>query len=100
MLLRPPALAGRQQVTHVVRGYGAAVGQQVLGWKQAPNTHQTTGVIRMHMRQGDEVEAAHIVLPEKRGDNLHPRVKAPIVRATTVNKQLMVIGPLDEDGIA
>ena len=52
------------------------------------------------MRQSDEVEAAHIVLPEKRGDNLHPSVEAPIIRATTVNEELMVIGHLDKDGIA
>ena len=99
MLLRIPALAGREQVAHVIRGDRAAVREQVLGREQAEDTHQATGMVGMHMRQGHEVKAAHVVLPEKRGNEPCANVEAPIIGATAINEEGVMPRHLDDNGV-
>ena len=77
MLLGTPALASREQVAHVIRGDRAAVREQVLRRKQAEDTHQATSVVGVHVRQCHEVKVAHVVLPEKRGNQRAPVSKRP-----------------------
>src|SRR5262245_13961265 len=99
MLLDIPALAGREQVTHVIRGDRAAICEQVLCWKQTEDTHQATSMIRMHMRQCYEVKVAHVVLPEKRRHQLHTSVEAPVIRAAPIDEERMIPRPLDDHGV-
>src|SRR6267378_5186503 len=99
MLLGTPALAGREQVTHVIRGDRATVREQVLRRKQAENTHQATGVVGVHVRQCHEVKATHIVLPEKRGNQLRASVEAPVIRTAPVDEERMMPRHLYDNGI-
>src|SRR5712691_8747321 len=99
MLLGAPALAGREQVAHVIRGGRATVREQVLRWKQAESTHQATGVVGVHVRQCHEVKVAHVVLPEKRGNELHASVEAPVIRAAPIDEKRMIPRHLYDNGV-
>ena len=99
MLLGMPALASREQIAYVIRGDRAPVREQVLRWKQAKNTHQATGVVRVHVRQCHEVQVTHVVLPEKRGNELHASVEAPVIRAAPIDEERMIPRHLDDNGI-
>ena len=44
----------------------------------------------MHVRQCYEVKVAHVVLPEKRGHQLHASVKAPVIRAAPIDEECMI----------
>src|SRR5262245_25102562 len=99
MLLGAPALASREQVAHVIRGDRTTVREQVLRRKQAKNTYQATGVVGVHMRQRHEVQAAHVVLPEKRGNQLHASVEASVIGAAPIDEERMIPRCLDDNGV-
>ena len=71
----------------------------MLRIKQLEQAGQAAGVVRVHMGDGHEVEAADVMLPQNRGDHAGTDIELAIVGAAAVDEEVVALGGLDQNGV-
>ena len=56
-------------------------------------------MVRVSVRQGQEVEPSYALLPQERRHDAHANIEAAIVCATAIDEDIMVAGGLDHNGV-